>query len=174
MIKNKKFFLFIKFKIEKNKKLNNLSVSDNKLESNYGSFSQGRLIKRNFTSNVENILDNSAFHGTNINFNTMMNTAKINKKENEMINNSNQNVLCNLNNINSFVINNGESANNPINFSLMPPLKKKYVKKLSFKTEAGKNENGLTKINQDNFVIMENIFNNEDYKIIGVFDGHGN
>jgi hypothetical protein len=49
-----------------------------------------------------------------------------------------------------------------------------YVKKVAFRTLAGKTENGSTKTNQDNFVIMENILNCEDFKIYGVFDGHGN
>jgi len=117
-------------------------------------------------------LDNSTNNSGNNNFNMLMKTTKINKKDYDPFNSSNQNIVCNPNNINSF-LNNGDPANNTNNnFSFIPP-KKKLVKKLSYKSQAGKNDNGLTKINQDNFLIMENILNNDDYKIIGVFDGHG-
>lgn len=87
-----------------------------------------------------------------------------NIKENDLSNNSNK--------INSFIINNNEQNPSTNNYSFIPP-KKKNLKKFSFKSQAGKNENGLTKMNQDNFLIMENILNNEEFKIYGVFDGHG-
>lgn len=75
----------------------------------------------------------------------------------------------NLNELNGS--DNAENAN--INNFAFVPYKKKFVKKFGYKSQPGKNDNGLSKVNQDNFLIMENILNNDEFKIFGVFDGHG-
>lgn len=78
-----------------------------------------------------------------------------NKEKNAENNNSNSNL-----NITSSLNNN--------NFT-----KRKWVRKISFKSQAGKNDCGMLKTNQDSYLIMDNILNNEEFKIFGVFDGHG-
>ena len=40
-------------------------------------------------------------------------------------------------------------------------------------TQAGINSNGNEKVNQDSFIIIENVFDLDEYSIYGVFDGHG-
>jgi hypothetical protein len=40
------------------------------------------------------------------------------------------------------------------------------------KSKAGRDENGHTKTNQDDYLNLEKIFG-VDYNIFGVFDGHG-
>jgi hypothetical protein len=62
--------------------------------------------------------------------------------------------------------NNNSNSNNIIQ-------KRKWIKKISFKSQAGKNESGMMKTNQDSYLIMDNILNNEEFKIFGVLDGHG-
>ena len=62
------------------------------------------------------------------------------------------------------------SSNNNSN-NIFP--KRKWIKKISFKSQAGKNESGMIKTNQDSYLIMDNILNNDEFKIFGVLDGHG-
>ena len=50
---------------------------------------------------------------------------------------------------------------------------KKIISSISYKTQAGTNDYGFTKINQDSYIICENVLNNENYNIFGVLDGHG-
>ena len=52
-------------------------------------------------------------------------------------------------------------------------LNKKIISSVAFKTQAGTNDYGFTKINQDSYIICENLLNNENYNIFGVLDGHG-
>lgn len=52
--------------------------------------------------------------------------------------------------------------------------KQKLIKSISYKSQAGKSDNGLTKTNQDNYFILSKIFGIEEYHICGVLDGHGN
>ena len=51
--------------------------------------------------------------------------------------------------------------------------KKIYIKKIEGLTIAGKNEKGITKINQDTFFIEKNINGVDNFNIFGVLDGHG-
>ncbi len=51
---------------------------------------------------------------------------------------------------------------------------KNIRKSYFFKSQAGKNESGLTKINQDSYVSITNVLNMSDFNIFGVLDGHGN
>lgn len=144
---------------------------ENKNEFNYGGYSKEKVLKRDTSGNKENYdLDNS----NNNNLNSMIKAAKINKKELDNNNmDTNQNTQNNMNGINVNNTNSNEENLISNNFSFVP-LKKKYVKKFAYKSQPGKNDNGLSKINQDNFLIMENILNNEEFRIFGVFDGHGN
>ena len=86
-------------------------------------------------------------------------------KEKDFSNNIN-NINSNFNRdfLNSYII---DHELNPITSN------KKHVSKYAFKSQAGKNENGYTKTNQDNYLIMENILNSQEFKIFGVLDGHG-
>lgn len=47
------------------------------------------------------------------------------------------------------------------------------IKNYAYKSQAGKNEHGFTKINQDSQVVMCNVLNLDEYNIFGVLDGHG-
>ncbi len=59
-----------------------------------------------------------------------------------------------------------------LNQNLSP--KHKIIKNFFYRSQPGKNDDGLSKINQDNYLIMNKIFNLEDYNIFGILDGHGN
>jgi len=147
---------------------NKLANSDNRPEFNYGSYYKEKIIVRESSrhkENYESLLDNNS----NNNLNYRIKAGKINTKESDI---NNHNIQNNLNghNINS----NSEENLNPNDFQVISANKKKYVKKFYYKSQPGKNENGLSKINQDNFLIMENILNNDEFRIFGVFDGHGN
>ena len=48
-----------------------------------------------------------------------------------------------------------------------------HVKKIASLSQAGKGEDGFTKVNQDNFLIIQNEYNLNDFKIFAVMDGHG-
>jgi hypothetical protein len=49
----------------------------------------------------------------------------------------------------------------------------KIISNIFYKSQAGTNDDGNSKINQDSHVISENIFGIENYNIYGVLDGHG-
>lgn len=145
-----------------------MANSDSRPEYNYGGYSKEKILKRDSSGNKEN--NENMLDDNNYNVNSSLKAPKI-KKEAENNNNiSNQNFQNNLNGINMNC--NGDESLNSNNFSFVP-TKKKYVKKFAYKSQPGKNDNGLSKINQDNFLIMENILNNEEFRIFGVFDGHG-
>ena len=46
-------------------------------------------------------------------------------------------------------------------------------KRIYIASKAGQDEYGRTKVNQDSFAVLNRIFDNSNYDIIGVFDGHG-
>ena len=46
-------------------------------------------------------------------------------------------------------------------------------KRIYIASKAGQDEYGRTKVNQDSFAVLNLIFDNSNYDIIGVFDGHG-
>jgi serine/threonine protein phosphatase PrpC len=47
------------------------------------------------------------------------------------------------------------------------------ISNICVRTQAGKNEVGQNKINQDNYVMIERIFELDNYNIFGILDGHG-
>lgn len=107
--------------------------------------------------------------------------VKINKRE--QIESKEIGDLSDINNNNNFntinLIRGSASAmeNSPDNSTSLNNqifgVKKKWIRKFSFKSQAGKNENGI-KTNQDSYLIMDNILNNDEFKVFGVLDGHGN
>jgi len=104
--------------------------------------------------NLHNILNNTLFNNVNqMNSNIKSNASEIN---------GNSAHINSINNNSNYNSNNNNLIKADIN-----------SKKVAFRSLAGKTEHGSTKTNQDNFVIMENILNCEDYRIYGVFDGHG-
>lgn len=133
------------------------------------------------TSKILNNNNNNSNNSNNLHNNNVIykNSKNSKGKENDHNNNQNTSNIANANSISN--INNNSNANNLTNFNLNEANnfffnqthKKRNIKKIAYKTQAGKNENGLTKINQDNYLIMENILNSEEFKIFGVFDGHG-
>ena len=47
------------------------------------------------------------------------------------------------------------------------------VKKVGSLSQAGKGEDGFTKVNQDSFLVLQNQYNLKDFNIFSVLDGHG-
>ena len=48
-----------------------------------------------------------------------------------------------------------------------------HVKSIASHSQAGKGENGFTKVNQDSFLVIQNEYNLPDFNIFAVLDGHG-
>ena len=53
-------------------------------------------------------------------------------------------------------------------------LKEGRVKNVGSYSQAGKSEDGFTKINQDSFLVLQTEYNLKDFNIFCVMDGHGN
>ena len=47
------------------------------------------------------------------------------------------------------------------------------VKNVASQSQAGKGEDGFTKVNQDSFLVLQNEYNLKDFNIFAVMDGHG-
>ena len=47
------------------------------------------------------------------------------------------------------------------------------VKKVASYSQAGKGEDGFTKVNQDSFLVLQNEYDFKDFNIFSVLDGHG-
>ena len=47
------------------------------------------------------------------------------------------------------------------------------VKSMASHSQAGKGEDGFTKVNQDSFLVLQNEYNLKDFNIFSVMDGHG-
>ena len=47
------------------------------------------------------------------------------------------------------------------------------VKSVSSQSQAGKGEDGFTKVNQDSFLVLQNEYNLKDFNVFSVMDGHG-
>ena len=52
-------------------------------------------------------------------------------------------------------------------------LKDGHVKNVGSMSQAGKSEDGFTKVNQDSFLVLETEYNLKDFNIFCVLDGHG-
>ena len=76
-----------------------------------------------------------------------------NEKENKLIKND---------------INNDNSEN--IKIEVIP---NSHIKSIYSLSQAGKSEDGLTKINQDSFLVIQNEYNLPDFNVFSVLDGHG-
>ena len=53
-------------------------------------------------------------------------------------------------------------------------LKEGRVKNIGSYSQAGKSEDGFTKVNQDSFLVLQSEYNLKDFNIFCVMDGHGN
>jgi len=47
------------------------------------------------------------------------------------------------------------------------------IKKMAYMSQAGKGEDGFTKVNQDSYLVVENLYKLGDFNIFSVLDGHG-
>ena len=47
------------------------------------------------------------------------------------------------------------------------------VRYVAYQSQAGKGEDGFTKVNQDSFLVLQNEYNLKDFNIFSVMDGHG-
>ena len=52
-------------------------------------------------------------------------------------------------------------------------LQKGTIKNLFYQSQAGKGEDGFTKINQDSYLVIPNEYKLNDFNIFAVMDGHG-
>ena len=52
-------------------------------------------------------------------------------------------------------------------------LKTGHIKNVGSLSQAGKGEDGFTKVNQDSFLVIQNEYNLKDFNIFSVLDGHG-
>ena len=52
-------------------------------------------------------------------------------------------------------------------------LPKGRVKNVASLSQAGKGEDGFTKVNQDSFLVLQNEYNLKDFNVFSVMDGHG-
>ncbi len=144
------------------------SKNINKKEDDENSLSQPS--KKNINEKLNklngNIDDISNFSNKNYNFN--FSTSKNQSNVNNQSQNNKTTVVDNNGNITHFY------AIQNINCNPNNLIKgKSFIKKYAFTSLAGKTDSGAAKTNQDNFVIMENILNLEEYRIYGIFDGHG-
>ena len=48
-----------------------------------------------------------------------------------------------------------------------------HVKNVGSLSQAGKGEDGFTKVNQDSFLVLQNEYNLKDFNVFSVMDGHG-
>ena len=48
-----------------------------------------------------------------------------------------------------------------------------HIKNLAYMSQAGKGEDGFTKVNQDSYLVIQNLYKLGDFNIFGVLDGHG-
>ena len=76
-----------------------------------------------------------------------------------------------LNEHNYPLINNKEDK--PIDKISPDEIIKLTIKNISYESEAGKGEDGFTKVNQDSYLILPNLYNINDFNIFSVMDGHG-
>jgi hypothetical protein len=159
----------------KNFNINNKTSEEENLNNNGNKRVLSDKLSKLLNCNKESYIYNNISNANNIkpNNHTDNNNVYSNNSNFNLSNNANKS----LNNINSNFNNPGiiNSKTIATDNNLSNQFKSKnYVKKVVHRSLAGKTENGSTKTNQDNFVIMENILNCEDYRIYGVFDGHGN
>lgn len=52
-------------------------------------------------------------------------------------------------------------------------LPKRHIKLVASRSQAGKKENGLVKINQDSYLVIQKWNKLNDYNLVGVFDVYG-
>ena len=162
--------------LNKNKEKIKIKLNLNENSQNFDSFNYSKGILYNFK--IEEDEYNTKLQNPTTFSNNAIKSLLNNEREKEFIslNNNYQNSPGkNINNIHkNNSINLGKNQNNNITTNSQIGFNIRIIKRHGIKTLAGKNDNGAKKINQDNYVTMENILNCEEYKIYGVFDGHGN
>ena len=89
---------------------------------------------------------------------------KINLSNSSFLDNSNNNHNDSKRKSFSFFKNNIRKQNS---------LEKKFIKKYCALSEAGKDSYGMTKINQDSYLVLTNINSLINFNVFAVFDGHG-
>lgn len=119
-------------------------------------------------------------HSSSFKLLTPNNNRKINdqKRLNNIlpkINLSNSSFLDNSNNNNN---NHNDSKRKSFSFfknniRKQNSLEKKFIKKYCALSEAGKDSYGMTKINQDSYLVLTNINSFINFNVFAVFDGHG-
>lgn len=140
--------------------------NDNKGELKLRNITRGIISNKKENLNYDLLEKNQIkINRNSINSSDALNPQLNKFKEKDFSNKINNiNSIFNRDSLNSYII---DPEKNPIISN------KKHVSKYAFKSQPGKNENGYTKTNQDNYLIMENILNSQEFKIFGVLDGHG-
>lgn len=161
-------------------KNNNYNSNSNRIkaeEEESGNNGKKKILTDKLSKLFNSNKDNNNYNANNNNAN---NNVNFSNSFNYNISKGTYNSLNNVNNTN-----NNSIVSNPnvikSSKTIVPDSNlnnqfkgKNHVKKVAYRSLPGKTESGLTKTNQDNYVIMENILNCEEYRIYGVFDGHGN
>ena len=132
------------------------------------------LIKENKVSNKK--LNDSS----NLSKLTITNTSSKNQKS-KIINNKKEKEKKINDKINPFIYKETEKDIKKKNSEMVKSSIKKekekekkiYIKKIEGLSIAGRNEKGITKINQDTFFIEKNVNGVDNFNIFGVLDGHG-
>ena len=75
--------------------------------------------------------------------------------------------------INIAPVKNVESSGKEKKIINVNALKEGRVKNVGSFSQAGKGEDGFTKVNQDSFLVLETEYNLKDFNIFCVMDGHG-
>ena len=121
-----------------------------------------------------NSLDKNAQSASKVHNENKSNRIIITSKTKEQITNNKMNALFNetnaLSNNKKKIEFHSDSDNDDIGGL---KIKNDDHKRTAGMTQAGINSNGNEKVNQDSFIIIENVFDLDEYSIYGVFDGHG-
>jgi serine/threonine protein phosphatase PrpC len=96
-----------------------------------------------------------------------------NKKNNSDSNNTTYNFMKKKREDSKFIFSESSNFSGANNCNNYTKKKVSYIKNFAYKSQAGKNEHGYTKINQDSHVVINKVLNLEEFNIFGVLDGHG-
>lgn len=163
-----------------NKANDNVCVPLKVKDSNKIQFSSSKKIRLAPFPKLEDQKVTQKRHSSSFKLLAPNNNRKINdqKRLNNIlpkINLSNSSFLDNSNNNNN---NHNDSKRKSFSFfknniRKQNSLEKKFIKKYCALSEAGKDSYGMTKINQDSYLVLTNINSFINFNVFAVFDGHG-
>ena len=138
--------------IEKNNnkenKEENIEVKNNNTQNMN---KENEIINNNLNDTFGEVNNNITDNKDNKNENNEDSHIKANSEIGRIIEKSNKSLVSLSNNINN----------------------KKHIKTHTVLSQTGKEEEGKTKINQDSYLELTNLNNNQNFNVFGIFDGHG-